>query len=105
MKEKGIEIARRVKEFLRVRLGPELRRVILYGPYARGEAGEGSNVDILVVVSDDAERWRVREELEELLLDILLEEGLLVSAIVVNEAQEGKGAFWENVRREGVEVR
>lgn len=37
---------------LRERFGPRLRELVLFGSYARGEAHEDSDVDVLVVVDD-----------------------------------------------------
>lgn len=51
--------------------------IILFGSVARGEAREGSDIDILVVAGGD--RFRMRRELSGIVLDILLETGEYIS--------------------------
>ena len=80
------EIVQRVKKFLDERLGAQLKAVILYGSHARGRATEDSDVDLLVVVDDSLKPDEVRRSLSDLLLDILLEEGELVSVLVLSES-------------------
>lgn len=47
----GVTIAQGVAEQLRGQLGDRLRRVLLYGSWARGQGRADSDVDILVVMS------------------------------------------------------
>lgn len=35
----------------------EPERIILFGSHARGDAGPASDIDLLVILSDDADRW------------------------------------------------
>ena len=51
-------VAREFARRLRSALGSELVRVILFGSAARGDYGPGSDLDVLVVVGEDAERAR-----------------------------------------------
>ncbi len=105
MDERIRAIARRVKEFLEKKYGSRLKAVILYGSHARGTATEDSDVDLLVV--DDALRPdEVCRSLSDLLLDILLEEGELVSVVVLPESfyKSYNSPFLLNVRGEGVPV-
>lgn len=61
---KPARIPRKLHDGVVARLDP--RRVILFGSHARGEAGEDSDWDLLVVMDDDApaERlgWRALDE-------------------------------------------
>lgn len=103
---KAIQIAERVKGYLFARYGSAIEGVFLYGSHARGEGRDSSDIDLLVVVSESLTPWQVRRDLGELLLDILLEEGELVSVLVVPESpfREGSSPFLRQVKGEAVLV-
>jgi predicted nucleotidyltransferase len=84
--------------------GGKIKKVILYGSYVRGEATKDSDIDILVLVDDSLNPFEVRESLSDLLFDILLEEGELVSVIAIPEHlfESYNSPFMLNVRKEGV---
>ncbi len=86
MDERIRAIAHRVRRFLEDQYGSGIKAVILYGSHTRGTATEDSDVDLLVVVDDALRPDEVRRSLSNLLLDILLEEGELVSVIVLPES-------------------
>ena len=52
MDEKVEKILKEIKRYLEEKYGDKIKKVILYGSYARGEATEDSDVDVLVVVDD-----------------------------------------------------
>jgi len=96
----------RVKEALLQRYGSGVDGIYLYGSHARGVATEDSDIDVLVVVHDHLDPPEVRRSLSDLLLDILLEEGELVSVIVIPKSlfDHYNSPFLINARREGVVV-
>ena len=106
MDDRVMGLVRRVKEFLAQRYGGEIAQVILYGSQVRGEARESSDIDLLVVVREPADPREVRESLGDLLLDILLEEGELVSVIAIpkDHFDHYNSPFLLNVKGEGVPV-
>jgi predicted nucleotidyltransferase len=95
----ALEFGRRVRE----RLGPRVRRVVLFGSRARGDARDDSDYDDDDVV--DRRRPDVREALLEIEVDLLDRHGSLVACLLRDEHE------WEasrrmpiclNVAREGV---
>ncbi len=99
-------LVEQVKAFLHEKYGEGIKRVILYGSHARGEATEDSDVDVLVLTDPSLKPSEVRKSLSDLLFDMLMDEGELVSVIVVPEDFfEGHNLpFMLNVRQEGVAV-
>jgi uncharacterized protein len=95
-----------VKAQLSERYGEGIRRVILYGSHARGEATENSDVDVLVLTDPSLKPSEVRKSLDDLLYDMLLDEGELVSVIVIPEDyfEDHNLPFMLNVREEGVTI-
>ena len=95
-----------VKAFLHERYGAAIKRVILYGSHARGEATEDSDVDVLVLTDPSLRPSDVRKSLSDLLFDMLMDEGELVSVIVIPEDffEDHNLPFMLNVREEGVAV-
>lgn len=87
--------------------GIDLVRVYAYGSQVRGEAGPGSDLDLLVElrqVTRDARR-RIMDRAWEL----SLEEGCLISVVIVAQEAFENGPlsvseYAQNVRREGIEV-
>ena len=106
MSDKIIQLVRRIKNYLIERYGEKVRDVILYGSYARGQFTENSDIDILVLVDDTLNPFEVRENLSDLLLDILLDEEELVSVIVLPESffENYNYPFMINVKKEGVKI-
>ena len=106
MERKVKRLVKKVKEYLEDRYGSENIEVILYGSHARGDAGEESDIDLLVVVAEGLNPKLVRDALSELLLDILLETGELVSVIVLTREffESRRYPFILNVKREGLRV-
>jgi len=84
--------------------GGKIKKVILYGSYVRGEATRDSDIDILILVDQSLNPFEVRESLSDLLFDILLDEGELISVIVVPEHlfESYNSPFMLNVKKEGV---
>jgi len=103
-REELFEILREVKERLREILGDDLVEVILFGSYARGEAREDSDVDVLVVVR---RRLTLEEynRLSEITEKYVLEKGLVVSLIVypISPGMEHNPLI-QNVYAEGIKV-
>ena len=102
-KEELERILREVKSRLQEILGDNLVEVILFGSYARGDAREGSDVDVLVVTRrkpTPEEDW----ELGELMTDLVLEYGVVVSLIVYPRREEPKDPFFLTAMEEGIKV-
>lgn len=83
--------------------------VILFGSYARNDADDGSDIDIMYLVDSSRQtiaekHWQIGEAAAELLLD----RGIVVSPVVENRAYYQANAsllpFFKNVAREGVRV-
>ncbi len=106
MDQKVKRLLDQVKAHLHERYGDGIKRVILYGSHARGEATKDSDVDVLVLTDPSLKPSEVRKSLSDLLFDMLMDEDELVSVIVVAEDFfEGHNLpFMLNARKEGVTV-
>ena len=99
-------ILREAKRSLQRIYGKRLKRVILHGSYARGEATDGSDIDLIIVLQkmDDpvAELERISKEIHR----IDFEHDTLISVIPidVNQHRTGRLPLVLNARREGVTV-
>jgi predicted nucleotidyltransferase len=84
--------------------GPRFRRMILYGSYARGEAQEGSDVDILLVLKNVSDPLAERERLSDVLWQLALEHTIVLSVLPVDEHafETRQTPLFLNVKREGV---
>ena len=84
--------------------GERIKKIILYGSYVRGEATRDSDIDILVLVDESLNPFEVRESISDLLYDILLDEGELISVIAVPEDlfENYNSPFMLNVKKEGL---
>jgi predicted nucleotidyltransferase len=104
MDERIRRLINQIKEHLMKMYGGTIKKVILYGSYVRGEETRDSDIDILVLVDQSLNPFEVRESLSDLLFDILLEEGELVSVIAVPEDffENYNSPFMLNVKKEGV---
>jgi predicted nucleotidyltransferase len=76
---------RRFVERARERLGPDLLELRLFGSRARGEGHEESDLDIAAIVTPGT-RAR-RHELTDLAWDLMLETGLQISPLALEEPQ------------------
>ena len=104
MSERVRELVAHVKSRLCDLYGERLRGVYLFGSYARGEADEESDVDILVVL-DAVQRYSAEIELtSRLFSDASLQYGVSVSRVFVSESQWrlDQKLFFLNVREEAV---
>jgi predicted nucleotidyltransferase len=87
-------------------LGPGAISLVLFGSYARGDAGPDSDVDVMAVVADDA----AREAMIELGVDLAMEFGrrhgrsLSVHPVTVDQLREGVFPFIDEARREGIRL-
>ena len=106
MDKKITQLINQIKSYLIERYGDKIREIILYGSYARGEATKDSDIDLLVLIDDTIDPFEVRRSLSDLLFDILLEKGELISVIVLPKTffENYNYPFIINVRKEGIRV-
>jgi predicted nucleotidyltransferase len=106
MDRRILPLINQIKAHLLKIYGGKIKKVIMYGSYVRDEATKDSDIDVLVVVDQSLNPFEVRESLSDLLFDILLEEGELVSVIAVPEHffESYNSPFNLNVKKEGVLV-
>ena len=82
----GQAIARAVAADLAELYGPRLRRVVLFGSWARGDAHPESDVDLLVVLDAVASSWEEGARMDEVLWRRSLDSGAVVWAVPIGEA-------------------
>jgi predicted nucleotidyltransferase len=85
----------------------KIKEIILFGSYARGEATEESDIDILVITGGN--RFEMQKNLSEIAVDILLDTGEYISAKAVSVEEYSfmekiKTGFYQNIAKEGVVV-
>ncbi len=90
-------------------LGEDLRKIIVYGSYARGDFNEDSDVDVMVLTSlAESEIKPIEYKLYDVAFDFLMEDGVDISVIVKNEEHFkywlGALPFYDNVEKEGVVI-
>lgn len=104
MDKRTKQLVNQVKECLVKMYGEKIKQVIIYGSYVRGEATKDSDIDVLVVIDDTLNPFEVRKNLSDIIFDILLEKGELISVIAVPETlfKNYKSPFILNVREEGM---
>ncbi|MDH5186611.1 MAG: nucleotidyltransferase domain-containing protein [candidate division WOR-3 bacterium] len=104
MNDRIRQLVNQIKEQLVKMYEDKIKQVILYGSYVRGEANKDSDIDILVLVDESLNPFEVRKSLSDLLFDILLEKGELISVIAVPERfyENYNSPFIINVKKEGV---
>jgi predicted nucleotidyltransferase len=87
------EISKAVADDLRRLYGDRLRRVILFGSWARGDAHPESDVDLLVVLDGVGSPWEELERMDSILDRHSVENETLVTAMPVGEAELANSAI------------
>lgn len=86
--------------------GDRYKGLVLYGSYARGEADEGSDVDVLLLLDGKVNVARELRYVEPIVWPLSLEQEIVVSLLPVSveRYRNGKDPFMRNVRREGIQA-
>lgn len=99
-----------VLEELRKRLrrlyGIRFSRLLLYGSYARSEAGEDSDIDAMVLLEGKVSPAKEIDNMLDIITDVGLKYNVLVSVYPISEKSfiTVKSPLLLNVRREGVSI-
>lgn len=87
--------------------GERLKKVILFGSYARGDYDEESDIDIMLLLNEDEEILKeYSDKISEIIVDLDLEYNVVLSTILQSERKFSKYLetmpFYNNVKKEGV---
>lgn len=87
----------------------ELKQVVVYGSYARGDYNAQSDVDVMLLVGlPDDEIKKLENQVYDCAFGLELKYGISISPIIKNleffEYWSDTLPFYKNVKREGVEV-
>jgi predicted nucleotidyltransferase len=86
--------------------GGRLKNIILFGSWARGEAGPESDIDLLVVLQGNIiPGWEI-DRMLDLITDLNLEHTVLLAVLPMSESEYIKvnSPFLLNIRQEGVAI-
>lgn len=99
-------IINEIKSALEEIYGRRLKGIILYGSYARGEATEGSDIDILVLLENAKNFWEEREKIADLIWKLDLKYNTVITVLPVDEQefQTRRKPIFLNVKREGIRL-
>jgi len=98
------EIAYELKEQLERRYGSNLKGVVLFGSYARGEETEGSDIDIAIILEDFDHACTEIERTGDLISLLSLKFDTLISLAPIKEKDWllMRTSLISNIQRDGV---
>ena len=98
------KLMKELKEGLVRIYGDKLKAVYLYGSYARGDYRQGSDVDVMILLSDYKSYWEELLRSTDLASDVSLKYDVTVSRLIMKEIQwkEADMPVLRNIRREGI---
>jgi predicted nucleotidyltransferase len=88
-------------------LGDRVKKIILYGSYARGDYNKNSDIDIMILTDCNFEEIELyRDVISDFVYDIELETGYIISPVIKNidkyTSRVNIIPFYRNVEKEGV---
>jgi predicted nucleotidyltransferase len=98
------EILKEFREEIEKLYGKRLKDIILYGSWARGEAKEESDIDLLVVLKGEVMPGKEIDRMIDIITEINLKYGVLLSVFPVSEEEYStvNSPLLINVRKEGM---
>lgn len=86
--------------------GERLVELVLFGSQARGDAEDGSDIDVLVVLKGEVDACAEIKRTIDIVAGMSLENDTVVSCVFMNDDyyRRRNGPFLRNVRREGVRL-
>ena len=96
-------------EILQKIYGKHLKKVILYGSYARGDYKKNSDVDIMILVDlSETEIKKFENRVYDVAFEIEMDTGVDISPVIKNKNQFEYWVdtlpYYKNVREEGVTI-
>ena len=84
-----------------------LSKLIVYGSYARGDYGENSDIDVIILTPLSKENIEKTENsIFDLAFDLEIESGIVINPVLENEAHYrywlGVLPFYDNIEKEGI---
>ncbi len=100
------QIMEEYRDCLAAILGQDLESVVLYGSQARGDAHQGSDIDVLCVMRTPFDYGALVKRTAEAAAQISLRYDVVISTafVVSEEYRRRRTPFLMNVRRDGVVV-
>lgn len=100
------QIVQQLKSSLAAFYGSRLRRVIVYGSQARGDADPDSDIDVLVILSGPVQPAAEIAHTGEIVADLSLRSNTVIACQFMDEDRylDRAGPFLRNIRREGVPI-
>jgi len=98
-------VLKEFKEQIAELYGQRLKKVVLYGSYARGQANdEHSDIDLAVVLDGDVVPGKEIDRMIDIITEINLNYGVLISVYPVSEENYNtvNSPLLLNLRREGI---
>ncbi len=104
MEKKIIKPIKEFKARIKELYGKRLRSLILYGSWARDEATEESDIDLVVILEGKVVPGREIDRMIDIVTEINLKYGTLISVYPVSRRDYSilRSPLLLNVRREGV---
>jgi predicted nucleotidyltransferase len=91
-------------ERLTEKCGDDIEEIILYGSVARGDHRENSDVDVLIITSDETTRERVHDHASTISFNVMIEYDVLISKNIKTKKEsetQKDGSYLSAVRQDG----
>ena len=106
MTQRELQIAQLISS--RIRYQDPKAEVILFGSHARGQAGDESDWDILILIDSPKENRLIEEKYRDEMFKLELELGEAISTFIYSKNDwDTKHIFtplYQNIKREGVKL-
>ncbi|WP_435549127.1 nucleotidyltransferase family protein [Desulfobacterium sp. N47] len=107
MRKKQNKAIEEYAKFLKKMYGMAVLKAVVFGSCARGEDNKNSDVDILIIISD--QYAELKDEIGMSSYEIALKNNVVFSPIVMDEStykwyQINKDPFYKNIRKDGIEI-
>lgn len=99
-------ILQELKEKLSNLYGDRLADLILYGSQARGDAEDGSDIDVLIVLRDNVISPEDTQKARDIVYELSYDHNTVVSCVYIDHKTflRGQGPLVRNVLREGIKL-
>ena len=106
MSEKLQAILNELRDKFQALYEERLVQMILYGSQVRGDACQGSDIDVMIVLSETVNPGAEISRTSEIVADISLKYDEVISCVFMDEDKftHRNGPLLRNVRREGISV-